>query len=220
MTKISIIIPAWREGEKLLELTSAFAALDGVEVIVALAGEDDTTEEPGEGVLVVKSDKGRANQMNAGAKIATGENLLFLHADTKIDPATLEEVRKTLSNKSVAGGAYRLRIGGGGMLLKLVSTMANLRSQLFKLPYGDQAIFMRREVFERLGGYPDVLLLEDVMLVDKIKRAGRVVIIPCYAETSPRRWEKEGVFTVTAKNLAIIIAYRLGVSPGRLAGWY
>ena len=220
MTKISIIIPAWREGAKLAEQVSLFTGVSKAEVIVALAEGDDETEEPGEGVLVVRSIKGRACQMNAGAKIATGENLLFLHADTKIDPASLVEVRKVLSEKNVTGGAYRLRIGGGGLLLKLVSATANLRSRFFELPYGDQAIFMRREVFERLGGYPDVPLLEDVMLVDKIKRAGRVVMIPCYAETSPRRWEKEGVFTVTVKNLAIIIAYRLGVSPSRLAGWY
>jgi rSAM/selenodomain-associated transferase 2 len=218
---VSIIIPTLREGDNPIRLASLFAAADGVELVFAFALGDGATHIPdGANIKTVTSQKGRARQMNAGARASSGDILLFLHADTLITPESLDNVRETLSHPGVVGGAYRLKIASPGLSLKIISALANLRSRFLGMPYGDQAIFVKREVFGKVGGYEDTPLMEDVRLIEALRGKGKVVLIKDYAETSPRRWEKEGVIIATLRNIALIALYKAGVSPQRLGRWY
>jgi len=217
---VSIIIPTLREGDNPVRLARRFAAVEGVELVFALAQSDDETRIPdGAHIKTVTAKKGRARQMNAGARASSGKILLFLHADTLIAPESLDNVRKALSKPDVSGGAYRLKIASPKLSLKIISAGANLRTRLLGMPYGDQAIFVKREVFETVGGYDDIPVMEDVRFVEALRRMGEIVLLEDYAETSPRRWEKEGVIIATLRNLALIAFYKLGVKPERLARW-
>jgi rSAM/selenodomain-associated transferase 2 len=210
-----------REGDNPARLARLFAAAEGVELVFALAKSDGETRIPdGTHVKTVTAQKGRASQMNAGARASSGEILLFLHADTLIAPESLDNVRKALSKPGVVGGAYRLKIESPKLSLKIITAVANLRSRLLGMPYGDQAIFVKREAFEKVDGYEDIPVMEDVRLVEALRQIGKVVLIEDCAETSPRRWEKEGVVMATARNITLIALYKAGVSPQRLAGWY
>lgn len=218
--RVSIIVPTLREGDNPARLARLFDGADGVELVFALAEGDEGTRVPdGAHVKTVTAKKGRARQMNAGASIATGEILLFLHADTLITPESLDNVRKALSEPGVSGGAHKLKISSPRLSLKIISAVANFRSGWLGTPYGDQAIFVKREAFERVGGYDDIPIMEDVRFIEALRRIGEIVLIEDYAETSPRRWEKEGVIMTTLRNIALITLYKLGVTPQRLAGW-
>ncbi len=172
------------------------------------------------GVTGLVAPAGRASQQNAGAAAAGGEILLFLHADTRLPAGAFEAAAAALDG-GAALGAFSLAIRSGHPWLRLVAAGASLRSRLFSLPYGDQAFFLRREVFCALGGFPDIPLMEDVALVRRVRRAGgRVAILPGRVVTSARRYEAEGVYRATARNLCLLALYGLGVSPGRLARHY
>ena len=219
-SRVSIIIPTLCEGDNPARLARIFSETDGVELVLALAEGDCATRIPGGAhIKTVTTSKGRARQMNAGARSSSGDILLFLHADTVITPESLDNVRETLSRPGVVGGAYRLKIVSPRLSLKIVSAGANLRSRFLCMPYGDQAIFVKREVFENVGGYEDIPIMEDVRFVEALRKIGKVVLMEDYAETSPRRWEKEGVAIATARNITLIALHKLGVNPNRLAGW-
>lgn len=219
-SRVSLIIPALHEGDNPARLVRLFDGADGVELVFALAEGDDETRVPdGANVKTVIAQKGRARQMNAGASAVSGDILLFLHADTLITPESLDNVRKALSKPDVSGGAYRLKIASPKLSLKIISAVANFRSRWLGMPYGDQAIFVKREVFENVGGYEDIPIMEDVRLVESLRRIGEIVLMEDYAETSPRRWEKEGLIIATLRNIALIALYKAGVSPQRLAKW-
>lgn len=220
-SRVSIIIPTLREGDNPARISSIFSGTDGVELVFALSqGDDDTRIPDGAHIKTVITSKGRARQMNAGARASSGDILLFLHADTLIAPESLGTVREALSRPGVAGGAYRLKIASPKLSLKIISAGANLRSRFLGMPYGDQAIFVKREAFENVGGYEDIPIMEDVRFVEALRRIGKVVLMEDYAHTSPRRWEKEGVAIATLRNIALIALCKLGVNPKRLAGWY
>lgn len=220
-SQVSIIIPTLREGDNPVRLARLFAAADGVELVFALAEGDGATQVPdGAHIKTVTSQKGRARQMNAGARAVSGDILLFLHADTLITPESLDKVREVLSMPGVVGGAYMLKIASPRLSLKIISAVANLRSGWLGMPYGDQAIFVKREVFENVGGYEDIPIMEDVRLIEALREKGQVVMIADYAETSPRRWKKEGVIIATLRNIALVTLFKLGVNPRRLAGWH
>lgn len=218
MEKISIIVPAWKE-KALAATIHKLAPADGVEMIIALADGDDITKAPPEAV-VARSARGRAIQMNAGARAATGRILLFLHADTDISTASLEKVRTALIAPGTAGGAYRLKITGANAWLGFVAAVANLRSSLLGLPYGDQALFVSRETFDRIGGFEETPILEDVLLAQAVRKLGKLVILDEFASTSARRWEERGMVTATVRNWAIMAAWFLGAAPETLARWF
>ena len=214
---ISIIIPAWKEKD-IGRIVHGLGQTPDVELIVALARGDEQTPEPGS-VKVARSDKGRALQMNAGAYLASGDILLFLHADTFITPESLANVRKALRPPDVAGGSYRLKIDSNNLWLKLVSAVANARSRALGLPYGDQAIFLRRKTFEEIGGYQQTPILEDVLLVKAIKKIGSLALLDDYAVTSARKWLRKGMVKNSARNWVIMAAYLLGAAPEKLDKW-
>jgi len=194
---------------------------DGVEVIVADGGSVDATVQMAQdcGASVIKSSPGRALQMNAAAVDARGSVLLFLHADTRLPKRFDRTVRKILQDRGVAGGAFRLSIDSRCVSFRLIETVANLRSCLLQMPYGDQAIFMRIETFRQLGGFSDLPVMEDYELVRRLRRLGSIVVSHHTVKTSARRWLHQGIWVTTLVHQLMILAYRLGFSTKRIAAW-
>lgn len=228
--KISVIIPTLNERDGIsMCIRSALGAQD-VEVIVSDGGSTDGTIHIAEsyGAKVVRSPKGRGAQMNAGAKAASGDILLFLHGDSILPWGYGRLVRKALSDKALSLGAFSLKIGLAGELsdpefrssMDTISFWANVRSRWLSLPYGDQGFFMEKPLFHRLGGFPEMPLLEDVSLVRSASKVGRIGTISATIRTSSRRWQKLGVARTSIRNSMIMLAWAIGVSPTVLAGWY
>lgn len=220
--RISIIIPTLNESKNIQATLDSTQASSNVEVIVVDGGSEDNTVDIVEclSVKVMHGYKNRARQMNAGAKNATGDILLFLHADTVL-PADFDAmIRTALQQPSSVGGAFALRINAADIGLRLVEWGVKWRSKLFKMPYGDQAIFITKESFESIGGFPELAIMEDFELIRNLKSLGKITFIPVPVITSPRRWLKKGILQTTFINQIVIIAYFIGVSPERIRRWY
>lgn len=224
---ISIIIPVLHEGEGILSLLDHIHALRQEiphEIIIVDGGpESDTLEALGErkDVICLASPAGRARQMNKGSDMARGEVLLFLHADTRLPPDALGKIREALRGSDAVGGAFDLGFASGKIPFKIIGRVASLRSRLTRIPYGDQAIFLKKQYFDRIGGYRDIPLMEDIDLMRRIKkRGGRILILKECVMTSTRRWDKEGILSCTLRNWILSTLYYLGVSPERLNRFY
>jgi hypothetical protein len=216
---ISVVIPALNEAERIQTAVEPVLAVPGVEVIVADGGSRDGAQEiaSASGAKVVEAPKGRGRQMNAGAAIAQGSVLLFLHADTALPVQWVKDVRETLADPGTAAGAFQLRFDANLPGLRLVERLANFRSRRFQTPYGDQAIFLRSETFRALGGFPDIPIMEDFEFVRRLRRMGNIRIVPRAVTTSARRWKNNGVCTTTLIHQLIIMAYLAGISPRFIA---
>ncbi|MEG4573230.1 TIGR04283 family arsenosugar biosynthesis glycosyltransferase [Microcoleus sp. N3A4] len=220
--KISIIIPVLNEAPTIAPVISSAGNAQNVEIIVADGGSSDGTADIAKslGVRVISTAPGRAAQMNAGAAVATGDILLFLHADTLLPREYDYFARLVLANPSAVAGAFELKIDARRLSLRLVETGVNWRSNFLQMPYGDQAIFLSSATFDKIGGFPDLPLMEDFEFVRRLKKQGRIEIVPHPVLTSARRWQQLGVIKTTAINQIVIIGYFFGVSPDRLAFWY
>ena len=220
--RISIIIPTLNEAENIKEAIATTQLNTNIEVIVVDGGSDDVTVAIAQclGVKVISSSSGRALQMNRGAVAATGEILLFLHADTCLPTGFDDMVRTALQQPGTVAGAFKLRIDASLLSLRWVEWGINVRSHFYQMPYGDQAIFLTKAVFHQIGGFPELPIMEDFELMRRLKRIGRIIIIPTPVVTSARRWLQKGVFKTTLLNQIVIIAYLLGVSPERICRWY
>jgi rSAM/selenodomain-associated transferase 2/rSAM/selenodomain-associated transferase 1 len=218
---VSIIIPTWNEEAGIESTLRPLIDLPNVEVIVADGGSTDGTVAICQrlGVRTVVVRPGRGRQMNAGAALARGEVLLFLHADASLPASFQDDIWSTLDRGAIAG-AFRLAIDDPRWALRWVEWGANLRSRYLQLPYGDQGLFLRAETFYRLGGFPNWPLLEEVELCRRLKREGRIRLAPSAICTSARRWQKLGIGRTTLTNQLCIAGYYLGISPERLARWY
>lgn len=225
---ISIVIPVCNEVPGLPNLLKALEPLDAHEVIFADCGSADGTDAllrqwaaaaPGRR-KVLTAPRGRGSQMNAGAAVATGEILLFLHADTELPEGALGLIRRAMDNETVVGGAFRLHIDSPHFFLGWVTRAANYRAAYLRLPYGDQGYFVRSAVFGRMGGYQAVPLMEDVDLIRRLRKEGRIVLLDKAVRTSARRWERQGYFYTSFRNIILLGLYLFGVSPRRLAKWY
>ncbi len=218
--EVSIVIPTLDESAMIGE-TLRSALQPGVEVIVADGGSSDDTREiaTAAGARVIDAPPGRGPQLNAGAAVARGTILIFLHADTLLPNDYLGAVRRELATPGVALGAFRLRIDRPGAFLRLIEAGVGFRSGRLSLPYGDQAMFLRAESFRRLGGFAAVPLMEDIDLVARARAIGSIRIVPESVITSGRRWEAAGALRMTSINLACMIGHRLGIAPARLAAW-
>ena len=219
---ISVVVPVLNEADN---IGPALGSIDGaqhIEVIVADGGSEDGSREIAAtcGAQVITSARGRARQMNAGAEAATGDILLFLHADTRLPLGFAHHVRQMLSEPGVVAGAFELGIDAPGRGLRAVERVANLRSRRLQLPYGDQALFLKAPLFRELGPFPDIPIMEDIELVRRLRRKGRVAIAPAAVASSARRWQKLGVCRTTFINWASVTAYVLGVDASRIARWY
>ncbi|MBC6432110.1 glycosyltransferase [Nostoc sp. HG1] len=220
--RISIIIPTLNEAENIKEAIATTQLNTNIEVIIVDGGSKDDTIKIAQslGVKVILSSPGRAVQMNTGAVAATGEILLFLHADTSLPTGFDDMVRTALQQPGTVAGAFKLRIDAPLLSLRWVELGVNLRSHFYQMPYGDQAIFLTKAVFQQIGNFPELPIMEDFELMRRLKRTGRIVIIPTPVVTSARRWLQKGVFKTTLLNQIVIIAYLLGVSPERIRCWY
>lgn len=219
---LSVIIAALDEERFLPRTLVALASETIDQIIVADGGSTDRTREiaAGHGATVVRSAPGRGLQMNAGAQAAGGDLLLFLHADSIPPPGYPEIIATCLAMPGVAAGAFSLAIDMQGRAIRSIEAAANLRSRLCRSPYGDQGLFLRSGLFRRLGGYPPLPFLEDVEMVRKIRRQGRVVTVRERMLTSGRRWQNHGILQTTLINGLVLFGYRCGIPPARLGAFY
>lgn len=216
---ISVIIPALNEAAQIGSTLRHLEGAGAAEVIVVDGGSSDETVQIAEslGARVLRGPANRGMQQNLGAESATGEILLFLHADTRPPDGFAGQVRAILDERGTIAGAFRFRLDASSFGFSLVERMVRLRSKLFSLPYGDQALFMSRQAFEKAGRFADLPVLEDFDLVRRLKRVGKIQLADSAAVTSARYWRERGVWQVTWRHQLCILGYYLGVSPSRLA---
>jgi uncharacterized protein len=218
---ISVVIPALNESANIE--TAIRSALDeDVEIIVVDGGSADDTVARAmrAGVRVEMGSRGRALQQNRGASSARGRVLLFLHADSRLPHGYINHVFETLMDIETVAGAFRFMTNLDNPLMKIIELMTNIRSQYFNLPYGDQGLFIRKSIFDSTDGFPDVPIAEDLFLVRRLSKKGRIRIAPVHVVTSARRWQTLGLFRTTLINQFILAGLCLGISPSTLSSLY
>jgi rSAM/selenodomain-associated transferase 2 len=221
--RVSVIIPTLDEATTIVQTLTQLKTQNCDEIIVADAMSPDGTAGLArrEGVVVVDSCRGRSVQQNRGAASSTGDLLVFLHADCRLEDGAIAALRWYLArHPKVPGGCFRMRIEDSHPLYRAIDTAAHLRAGLLGLPYGDQGIFIRRSVFESIGGFPETPLMEDVMISLKLRQVGRLAVLPARIFVSPRRWRQCGIIRQTLKNWGLTAAAALGVPPEFLARFY
>ena len=221
-SRISIIIPTLNEENNLDNLLSSLQAYQSVEIIVADGGSTDQTVDIARNhtVQVVTSPAGRGLQQNKGAKTASGNILVFLHCDTVLPDNFPDLVDTVLNQTGTAAGAFRLRINADGSGYRYIEWGVNVRTRFLGLPYGDQVLFVNKNIFEQAGGFPNLPILEDLVLVRRLKRLGRIRISKASVITSARRWKRLGVIKTTLINQVILAGYLFGIKPETLARLY
>ena len=228
---ISIIIPVLNEPETIqtaLECLENHSTGKTIEIVVVDADPDGTTIEAihfeSASRLQIKTDtsgKGRGIQMNRGAELASGPILLFLHVDTLLPEGALDAILWTLQNNRIVGGAFDLGIRSSKWGYRIIEKVATARSRITRLPYGDQAIFLRSDYLHMIGGFSTIPIMEDVDIMQRIKKRGDAIqIIAKQVQTDPRRWEKEGMVYGTIRNWVLVMLYLMGVSPHKLVRYY
>lgn len=220
---LSVIIPALNEEKNLrATLASIGRPHRQLEILLADGGSTDETceiaREWGCRVIEVKQ-RGRAAQQNAAAAIATGDSLMFLHADTRL-PIDYLDAWKAICAQGAVAGAYRLSIDDPAHKYRWLESLVDLRSKWLKLPYGDQALMVKAELFYQLGGFKKLDIMEDYEFVRRVQRHGRLLQMPCAVTTSARRWQKKGIMRTTLVNQLCLLAYHLGVPNRTIAKWY
>jgi rSAM/selenodomain-associated transferase 2 len=217
----SVVIPTLNEAACLAQTLRSVRAEGPHEVLVVDGGSTDATcDLAREADRLLHAPRGRAAQMNHGAAHATGDLLLFLHADCTLEPGALRSAERCLGKRGVAAGCYRMTVTAPGLAYRLIGACASARVRLTGLVYGDQGLFVQRRRFERVGGFPPLALLEDVFISKALRRQGRVVVAPSRIFVSPRRWQRSGVLRQTLRNWALTALAAGGVHPNALAAFY
>lgn len=221
---LSVVVPVLNEAAHIERALAGLArACPGAEVIVVDGGSTDGTQDMVRrvpGVTLIEAARGRARQMNAGARIATGSALLFLHADTTLPPRAQAAIQDALRLPGVVGGRFDVRFDSPRPIFAVIAAMMNLRSRLTGICTGDQALFVGRRAYEALGGYADIPLMEDVDLSRRLKRQGWIACLRLRVVTSARKWEREGVLRTIGLMWILRFLHVVGVEPGRLHRWY
>lgn len=221
---LSIVLPVLNEAAHIEARLRALAPLRaaGAQIIVADGGSADGTAliaAPHCDAVIV-APRGRASQMNAGATHARGDVLVFLHADTRLPDGAMALVLQGLAQSRAAWGRFDVKIEGRSIWLPIIAASMNLRSRLTGIATGDQAMFIRRETFEALGGFPDLALMEDVAMSGALKAISRPLCLRAKVVTSGRRWDNNGALRTIALMWRLRLAFRLGANPNDLARRY
>lgn len=228
--KIAVVIPALNEADRIegaIQSAAEGASPAGpgspeVEIVVVDGGSEDGTREraAAAGARVLTSPRGRARQLGTGARASRGDVVLFLHADTRLPRGYPGALQRALRDPAVVGGAFRFRFDRSSPALRLIEWGVWLRVWLFALPYGDQALFVRRAVLEAMGGVPQAPIMEDLDLVTAMKTRGRLARLPLDAVTSARRHVAHGPLRTALRHGVAAAAWALGVDRARIAAWY
>ncbi len=229
---ISVIIPVFNEARTIAGTISHTRSLGFDELIVVDGGSTDQTRaivdslltgaqgsSPGT-VRLLQAPRGRAGQMNEGAKASRGDVLLFLHADTRMPATAKQRIVAALADIRIIGGRFDVRFDSPSAWGRVISAFMNVRSRLTRISTGDQAIFVRREVFERLGGFSDIPVMEDIEFSARLKRTGPTAALRDPVTTSFRRWEQRGPLNTILLMWTLRFLYWMGVSPHRLKNFY
>ncbi len=222
LKSISVIIPTLNEESNIANTLATVMGFDNVEIIVVDGGSTDGTVDIARdhNVKVMSGPQRKAVQMNLGSMVAGGEFIVFLHADTVMPDGWIDHVYRELQRQGVVAGAFRLRIDCNRWSMRLIELLANFRSRRLGMPYGDQAIFIKADIFRAVGRFVNQPIMEDFELMRRLSKSGKVSIAPAAILTSARRWEKRGIWATTLINQVIIVAYSLGISPKLLARFY
>jgi rSAM/selenodomain-associated transferase 2 len=218
---ISIIIPTLNEEQNIGAIADALQGAAG-EIIIVDGGSSDRTVlfARKRGIRAEQGPAGRACQLNHGAACAEGRVLLFLHADTRLPKNFASPLLQALSERDIIAGAFRLAIEDATPALRFIAFCANIRACFLHLPYGDQAIFISKEQFVRLGGFPLLPIMEDYLFIKKAKSHGKIRILTEKATTSGRRWHRLGIVRTTLINQLVVLGFALRISPEKLASLY
>lgn len=223
-SKISIIVPVLNEAEGIARTLSALQPFRarGHEVIVVDGGSNDATAQLSQALSdqVLRSSRGRSRQMNAGAKVARGDVFLFLHGDSQLPDQADTRIVERLGRERKDWGHFDVRLSGNPPLLRLTELLMNWRSRLSGVATGDQAMFVRRALFERLGGFPEIDLMEDIAFSKLLKKCGPPLCLRDTVNTSSRRWEENGILRTVFLMWRLRLLYFLGWNPERLARIY
>lgn len=218
---ISVVIPALNEAENIEKTINSALGPDSEVIVVDGVSIDNTVEIARQaGAILLSSKKGRAIQQNLGAARAKGKTVLFLHADTILPKDYIKDIFQIMMNPQTALGAFKFKTDLKGQGIRLIEHCANIRSGFLKKPYGDQGLFLRKKLFDSIGGFPEVPIAEDLFLVKALAKHGQVSIAPKPAITSGRRWQRVGIFKTTLINYVIYFGCQLGVPPDKLRNLY
>lgn len=219
---ISVIVPVLNEEKSIEEALQNVSALKGdFELIVVDGGSADKTREIAEKYgTVILSDKGRAKQMNAGARRANGDALLFLHADSRVSPRALSEIEKSLYDKKIVGGAFKFHLDDDSPLFKLLSFFSNLRANSSKTYPGDFGQFVRKSTFDKIGGFNEIELMEDIDICKRLKKEGKLVQANAKIISSSRRLKRQGILKTWIRMQINRFLYFVGTPPTRLSKFY
>lgn len=222
MHSISVIIPTLNEAPNVKQLLPYLKNIDqNIEIIVSDGNSSDNTIEEAKSLArVVRAPRCRGVQMNAGAGVAYGDILWFLHADCRPHPDSTTAVRQALADPRVVGGGFEYNFDHSLWIFRLPEITSNFKNRLLKLLFGDMGIFVRKDVFEKMGGYRELPLMEDMDFCKRLKKMGRIVILPQRVNTSARRWMEEGIWINVVRNTLLKMAWTIGVKPRILAKWY
>jgi len=219
---VSVIIPALNESANIAAAVETARAAGVEQVIVSDGGSQDDTVEIAEkyGAQVVLSNPGRAIQQNAGAAEARGEILLFLHADCQLPADAVKQIGEVIADGQTSFGAFQQKIDAPGWPYRWLSSGNAARLRYLGLAYGDQGIFVKRELFQHVGGFPAEPLMEEVVLMKRLRKNGRPALLAGPLKVHARRWQSRGIVTQTLRNWCLLAAFQLGVSPRKLAQFY
>lgn len=221
-SNISIIVPTLNEADNLPILQPAAAVVK--ELIVVDGGSTDDTvkiaQDLGFRVIEKVAPGGRGAQLNTGAENASAPLILFLHADTLLPSGFQDAVTKCLADPNTVLGAFSLKVDSGDTAISFIAMCANIRSRFLQIPYGDQSFFLQKDTFVKLGGFPELPIMEDFIFVRQARKRGKIVTLPQTVTTSARRWQRLGPFRTTLINQLVVLGYYLGIKPDKLAAFY
>ncbi|MFQ5452597.1 MAG: TIGR04283 family arsenosugar biosynthesis glycosyltransferase [Candidatus Zixiibacteriota bacterium] len=219
---VSIVIPVYNEESILLRGSDYFKKLasSGELIFVDGGSSDQTVEVASKYSQVISDKKNRASQMNAGAKMASHHIILFLHADAQLSQEALSQMKAIMEQDGYVGGCFHQVYDAPGILFKWIALTGNMRAKLLNVFYGDQGIFVRKDIFAKLGGFPLVPIGEDVLLSNKLKHLGKTRVLPEYILCCARRWKKQGILKTFLFNMRITLGLLLRLNQDKIGGAY